>query len=141
MTVTPSPALPVAIIGAGPSGLAACKSLVEFGVPVECLDARDAIGGLWNVEDGIGGGYRSLTTNTSTQSMRYSDFPFPEDHPPYADANALLRYFEAYASHFDLKRHIHLGRRVESVTPNGDGTWRRDFAGGDSKMMKTSEQK
>ena len=95
MPVPPSDAVPVAIIGAGPSGLAACKTLTDYGIPVECLDARERIGGLWNVGDAIGGGgYRSLATNTSTRSMAYSDFPFPEDHPPLprrAHAAPLLR--------------------------------------------------
>jgi len=133
MTVMPSESAPIAIIGAGPSGLAACKSLAERGVPVECLDARDRIGGLWNVEDAMGGGYRSLATNTSTNSMAFSDFPFPDDHPPYADATGLVRYFEAYADHFDLKRHIRLGRRVAQARPSEDGTWQLDFEGGEAK--------
>ena len=76
---------PVAILGAGPCGLAAAKTLGEFGVPYECLEARDGVGGIWNVEEGLGGGYRSLETNTSTNAMRFADFPFPDDHSPVGE--------------------------------------------------------
>ena len=70
---------PVAVIGAGPCGLAACKSLQESGIDFVCFEARLGVGGIWNVEDRQGSGYRSLHTNTSKRGMYYSDFPCPED--------------------------------------------------------------
>ena len=35
------------VIGAGPSGLTALKSLRELGLPAECLEREDDIGGNW----------------------------------------------------------------------------------------------
>ena len=54
----------VAVIGAGPCGLPACKTLDEFGIDYECLEASDSAGGIWNVESGPGGGYRLSREST-----------------------------------------------------------------------------
>ena len=123
----------VAVIGAGPSGLSACKALAEKGIDFDCLEAGQGVGGIWDVERGIGGGYRSLETNTSTRSMSFSDFPFPKDHTPYGSASQMLAYFESYAKHFDLFAHIEFGQRVEKATPSPDGGWRLELAGGEAR--------
>ncbi|MEM7412086.1 MAG: NAD(P)-binding domain-containing protein [Myxococcota bacterium] len=129
MTTSPR----VAVIGAGPCGLAATKTLREFGVAVECLEAGKGVGGIWNVEDAPGGGYRSLQTNTSTRGMAYSDFPFAEDAPVYPSAAQMVAYFEAYAQHFDLWPHIRFGQRVEQATPRDRGGWRLEMGDGETR--------
>ena len=43
MTIDPTPALPVAVIGAGPIGLAAAAHLVARGIPIEIFEAGDGI--------------------------------------------------------------------------------------------------
>jgi cation diffusion facilitator CzcD-associated flavoprotein CzcO len=67
----------VGVIGAGPCGLSACKSLGESGIDYECLEASELLGGIWNVHQG-GGGYGSLHSNTSNPNMAFADFPFEE---------------------------------------------------------------
>ncbi len=67
---------PVAVIGAGPSGLPTCKVLAQARIDYECLETGSRIGGVWNLESQQTGAYRSLHTNTSTKAMQYSDFPF-----------------------------------------------------------------
>jgi len=44
----------VCIIGAGSSGLAAAKTFAERGIPFDCLEREDDIGGLWNETTGTG---------------------------------------------------------------------------------------
>jgi len=126
----------VAVIGAGPSGLSACKALAEMNVDFVCLEAGQGIGGIWDVERVTGGGYRSLQTNTSTRSMAYSDFPFPEDHSPYGTAPQMLAYFESYAKHFDLLKHIRFGERVASAMPVNGAGWRLELEGGETREYK-----
>jgi len=120
------------VIGAGPCGLTACKTLAEFGLPYECLEASDRIGGVWNVERG-GGGYRSLQTNTSTRGMAYVDFPFSDAYPTYPNADEMLKYFGEYADHFGLRPQIRFGQRVSSVEPLQTGGWRVELDGGEAK--------
>ena len=92
----------IAVIGAGPCGLAACKALAEKGLAFECLEASSGVGGIWNVERGSGG-YRSLQTNTSVPGMAFSDFPFPEDSPVFPNAEQMVAYFNRYAENFQLR--------------------------------------
>jgi dimethylaniline monooxygenase (N-oxide forming) len=114
--------IPIAVIGAGPCGLAACKALAEKGLAYECLEASSQPGGIWNVERGSGG-YRSLQTNTSVPGMAYSDFPFPQDSPVFPNAQQMISYFNRYADHFQLRQHICFNQRVTLATPQSDGSW------------------
>jgi len=123
----------VAVIGAGPCGLAACRALDEMGIDYACFEARRGVGGVWNVEEGLGGSYRSLETNTSTAAMAFSDFPFPDEAPRYPSASQMVDYFAAYAEHFDLERRIRFGRPVSRATPISDGGWRLDFGDGEAR--------
>ncbi len=121
---------PIAVIGAGPSGLATCKSLRDAGLAFECFDAATTVGGIWNVEAERSGGYRSLHTNTSTSKMVLSEFPFPEDAPDFPNHSEMLRYFEAYTEHFGLGDAIRLETTVEAASPTADGGWRLRFGDG-----------
>lgn len=123
----------VAVIGAGPCGLAACKTLAEFGIAYECLEASDEVGGVWNVERGPGGGYRSLQTNTSIGSMSYSDFPFEDPSRPYRNASEMTAYFRAYARSFRFEENIHFGERVVRADPLPGGGWKLAFSDGQNR--------
>ena len=100
----------VGVIGAGPCGLSSCKALADFGFEYECLEAGDRVGGVWNVEGGNSGAYRSLETNTSTHAMAYSDHPFGDAYPSFPSAAEMVTYFEGYADRFGLHENIRLGR-------------------------------
>lgn len=123
----------VCIVGAGPTGLAVCKTLKEAGVSFDCFDAGRSVGGVWDVEGGYGGGYRSLETNTSIEKMEFSDFPFPDGSPMFVHHSQLLAYFNAYADHFALRDDIHLGVRVVDATPTEDDQWVVRFEAGEPK--------
>lgn len=123
----------IGVIGAGPSGLAVCKTLKEFKLDFECLEASDRVGGVWNVEYG-GSGYRSLHTNTSTRGMAFSDFPFPECAPDHPSADEMVEYFNNYAKHFDLLEHIKFNTRVAKTSVMHDGSWELEFENGDSSL-------
>lgn len=123
----------VAVIGAGPCGLAVCKTLDGFGVDYECLEASNGVGGIWNVERGPGGGYRSLQTNTSTGGMSYSDFPFGDGYPTYPNAEEMVRYFESYSEKFGLDRRIRFGQRVERAWPLEGGGWQLELGHGETR--------
>jgi len=114
---------PVCVIGAGPSGLAVCKALKQAAIPFVCFEAGRSVGGIWDVEGGHGGGYRSLHTNTSKAKMAFSDFPFPEEVPLFPSHVDMLAYFNAYVDRFELRDHIRLNSRVVSAEPTSNGRW------------------
>jgi dimethylaniline monooxygenase (N-oxide forming) len=124
---------PVAVIGAGPSGLPACRALADAGLEYECLEANDRVGGIWNLGNEPSGAYRSLQTNTSTRTMAYRDFPFAKHYPLFPHASELQQYFEEYATHFGLRPQIRFGHRVKLATPLPGGEWCLEFESGEAR--------
>uniref|UniRef100_A0A663LSA2 Flavin-containing monooxygenase n=1 Tax=Athene cunicularia TaxID=194338 RepID=A0A663LSA2_ATHCN len=100
----------VAVIGAGVGGLASVKCCLDEGLEPTCFERSEDIGGLWRYTESRDGGrvsvYRSVITNTSKEMSCFSDFPCPEDFPNFLPHSLLLEYFQMYAQHFDLLRHI-----------------------------------
>lgn len=111
------------IIGAGSSGMVAVKALLDAGVPFDCFEEGDRVGGLWvfGNKNGKSAAYRSLSINTSRQRMQYADFPMPDTLPDYPGHADIAAYFQAYAERFELPRHIRFGTRVERVERDGAG--------------------
>ena len=116
---------PTAIIGAGSSGLAVLKALLEGGAPgpVVCFERGSKIGGNWVFDNDNGQSriYRSLRINTSRDRMQFSDFPMPAHYPDYASHEQVARYFEAYAEAFGLRPSIRFRSTVANVTPSVGG--------------------
>ena len=50
----------VCVIGAGVSGLTACKALSDFGVPHTCFEASDEVGGNWYFQNPLFYGYAAV---------------------------------------------------------------------------------
>ncbi|MBS0383990.1 MAG: NAD(P)-binding domain-containing protein [Proteobacteria bacterium] len=136
---TPVPvdrALPrVCIVGAGASGLALAKTLYEAGVPFDCFDTSERVGGLWAFKNksGKSAAYRSLHANTSRDRTSYSDFPFPRDWPNFPHHTQLAQYFEAYADWFGFRHRIELNRTVERARQDEDGVWEVTLDGGETR--------
>lgn len=111
------------LIGAGSSGIAAAKALHQAGLPFDCFEVSDRVGGNWvfGNQNGMSSAYRSLHINTSRDRMAYSDFPMPADYPDFPHHSLIARYFESYVDHFGFRSTIRFQTRVEHVerTPAG----------------------
>jgi cation diffusion facilitator CzcD-associated flavoprotein CzcO len=127
----------VAVVGAGPCGLTACKTLTQAGFDVDCFEASDRIGGVWNVESGNSGAYRSLHTNTSTRAMAYSDFPFGDSYPLFPSAEQMSKYFESYVDQFGLRERIQFSNPVTRARPAEGGGWWVEAADGTQREYST----
>ena len=99
------------VIGAGPAGLAALKTMLDAGHEVDCFEKSDVIGGHWNHD------YDALHLITSRQVTGYEGFPMPEDWPLFPHRDQMLEYFHLFADNFDLKGKITFNTAVESVEP------------------------
>jgi dimethylaniline monooxygenase (N-oxide forming) len=117
--------LPVCIIGAGSSGVAAAKALKEKGVAFEAFEIGSDIGGMWRYENdnGLSSAYRSLHIDTSRANLGYSDHPLPDHYPDFPSHYEVMAHLEAYADRFGVRQHIRFNTRVEDVRPQPDGTW------------------
>lgn len=107
----------VCIIGAGSSGITACKVLKEYRIPFDCYEKGSQIGGNWryNNDNGMSSAYRSLHINTSKKMMEYSDFPMPDHYPPFPHHSQIIEYFDDYVDHFDLRKHIQFNTGISDV--------------------------
>lgn len=113
------------IIGAGSSGIAAAKALHERGIPFDCFEKSDQVGGNWvfGNRNGMSAAYRDLFINTSRERMAYSDFPMPAHYPDFPHHTHIKEYFDAYVDHFGVRERIVFQTGVEHVSRNGDGTF------------------
>lgn len=113
----------VAIIGAGPSGLAAAKAVLEQGLTPVLFEASGETGGMW-ASPGRGAWSSLGRTNLSYHSCAFSDFPWPAGTDVFPQRSEVGRYLTAYAEAFGLTPHIRFGTRVLAVRRDDDAGWR-----------------
>jgi len=111
----------VCIIGAGSSGLAAAKIFAERGIPFDCLEREDDIGGLWNETTSTGVVYDTTYLVSSRRYTGFEDYPMPEDYPTYPSHREALAYLRDYAQNFGILDRIEFNIAVERVERTGEG--------------------
>src|SRR5438132_9438709 len=115
----------ICIIGAGSSGIAAAKVLHQRGIPFDCFDKGDGVGGNWvfGNSNGMSSAYRSLHINTSRERMEYSDFPMPKSYPDFPHHTQIAKYFNDYVDYFGFRDRITFNTGVENAEREADRTW------------------
>jgi dimethylaniline monooxygenase (N-oxide forming) len=124
----------IGVIGAGGAGLAAMKALAARGIPFAGYEAGSDVGGTWRYDDGgeSSAAYASLRTNVSRRRMQFRDLAIPREFGDYPHHTRMAAYLGAYATLFDLRRHVRFSTRVERAEPDGRDGWRVRLAGGDT---------
>jgi len=113
------------IIGAGSSGIAVAKALKDRGIPYDCFERSDQVGGNWYCRNpnGMSAAYESLHINTDCRQMEYRDYPMPEGTPDYPDHRVIMAYFNDYVDHFGLRDTITFNTGVSHARRRDDGLW------------------
>ncbi len=113
------------VIGAGSSGIAAAKALHERGIPFDCYEKSDRVGGNWvfGNKNGMSSAYRSLHINTSRERMEYSDYPMPLSYPDFPHHTHIAQYFNDYVEHFGFREKIVFETGVKRASRGEDGVW------------------
>ncbi len=121
----------VAVIGAGPSGLAATKELRQDGYNVTCFERNDGIGGIFRfrADPGQVGVWRSCRLTSSILVTSFSDhFPRWRTSSPFEHRHLAhheyLDYLESYVDEFRLASSLRFGCEVVSLSSTADRGWR-----------------
>ncbi len=127
MSVTlPGPNPRICVIGAGPSGITACKNLLEAGLRnVVIYEKGGEVGGNWVFDEDTGHSSVFETTHTiSSKTLScFEDFPMPAHYPDYPHHSQLKEYFQSYARHFGLLPHVRFRSEVTRAEPH-EGRWK-----------------
>lgn len=122
----------VCVVGAGSSGLAAAKNLLDLDMPVEVFEREDDLGGNWNYGKPNSRVYRSTHTISSKRGTEYTDFPMPAHFPDFPHHSQIMQYLRDYAAHFGLHRVIRFQRGIERIEPHRAGqAWDVPFPDGE----------
>ena len=124
-----APPVTAAVIGAGASGIAALRALLEAGVDTTVFELGDHAGGLWvyGNSNGLSAAYRSLHTNTTKGAMGFSGFPMPASLPDYPHHTQVAKYLNDFLDSFDGRSRISFRTEVVSVEPTPDQRWHVRF--------------
>lgn len=109
-----------AVIGAGPSGLAAARALQKRGIAVDGYEASHGVGGLWDITNPRSTMYESAHLISSRTTTEFAEFPM-RTRVDYPGHRALKHYFQDYAEHFGLTALFRFDTEVVRLEPRDDG--------------------
>ena len=123
------------IIGAGCSGFTMAKRLKDKGLPYDCFEMSDNIGGNWYYKNpnGTSSCYQSLHIDTSKWRLAFEDYPVPDDWPDFPHHAQLLQYFHDYVDHFGLRETITFNTAVTNVETLPGGRWKVTLSTGEAR--------
>ncbi len=123
------------IIGAGCSGFTTAKRLKDYGVPYDCFEMSDDIGGNWYYKNpnGLSACYESLHIDTSKWRLAFEDYAVPSNWPDFPSHAQLLQYFKDYVDHFGLRPTITFNTAVSRAERAADGLWDVTLSTGETR--------
>lgn len=123
----------VCVVGAGPSGLTAVKTLRQAGLDAVGFEMSPVVGGHWVIDNpsGRAAAYRSLRTNTTKHMSRFSDFEMPAEWPAYPSHEQMRAWLESYVDAFGFRGAIHTATTVVKAQPRAGGGWEVTLSGPD----------
>src|SRR4051812_46733156 len=124
----------VAVVGAGPSGLAAARAFRELGLDVVVFESAPDIGGVWSETRR----YPGIATQNDKHTYAYSDRRMDDsfaDAPAGADVRS---YLQAFARENGLEELIRLRTRVAEAEPV-DGGWTFETHGPDGVGRESAD--
>ena len=110
----------LAVIGAGPGGLAAARWLLSQGFEPTIFEQAPMLGGQWTGLVGLSGVWPTMHTNTSRVMTAFSDLEH-DTNLVYPAGRDILDYLYRYAETFGLMSRIGFGTQVELLSRCDEG--------------------
>jgi cation diffusion facilitator CzcD-associated flavoprotein CzcO len=108
----------VLIVGAGLSGIGAACHLQGAGRTYAILEAREQIGGTWDLFR-----YPGIRSDSDMYTLGYSFKPWT-NAKSIADGSSILEYIRRTATEHDVERHVRFGHRVlRAEWSSGEARW------------------
>lgn len=111
----------VAVVGAGPAGLASAAHLLRHGLDPVVFEASAAVGGQWNGDAPGSATWRGMRTNTSRVMTAFADLDHPAGTATYPTREEMFDYLRRYADTMAVTPRIRFRTRVETVERHADG--------------------
>lgn len=112
----------VAVIGAGPAGVAAALALKDAGIRPTVFDRADSVASSWR------GRYDRLRLNTCRPFSHLPDRRFPKGTPMFPSREQLIEHVERHAAEDGIE--MRLGTSVEAIS-RSDGGWAMQTSAGE----------
>ena len=131
--LAPGRSFPVAIVGAGMSGILAGHRLRQAGLDVVIFEKNHDVGGTW-----LENTYPGCRVDVTNHVYSYS-FAQRDDWPDYFSPQPeLLEYFRSCADEFGFREHIRFGHEVTAMAwSDDDQVWSVEVAGPDGVARHT----
>ncbi|KVI07712.1 Dimethylaniline monooxygenase, N-oxide-forming [Cynara cardunculus var. scolymus] len=101
----------IAVVGAGISGLLACKHLMEKGFRPVVFESRSCVGGVWAFQT-----VESTKLQTPKTYYQFSDFAWPPSvTAAFPDHNQVWQYIYSYSVYFNLIPAIKFNHKVVAI--------------------------
>ncbi len=125
------------VIGAGPAGLLAARSLKHAGIPYDQFDKNDDVGGIWDIRNDWSPMYESAHFISSKTVSNLPGFDMPEDYPDYPNHRQILEYIKRFARAYELYPEITFDMPIERAEPEGDGErWLVTLGNGETRRYR-----
>ncbi len=129
MTTTPSPR--IAVIGAGPVGIAAGRALRAAGLnDFTIFEKQDAPGGTWHLHS-----YPGLACDVKAYAYVFTDGPHPDWSANYVEQAEIDAYLQRCATEFGLDPHIRLNTEILRAVWDGESQWELETTSGDRERF------
>ncbi len=113
----------IAIIGAGPAGLAMARALKHEKIPFVIYEKHSGVGGIWDIDNPGTPMYESAHFISSKTLSGFPDFPMPDHFPDYPKRQQILEYLKSFADHYALSQHIRFDQTIKNIEKQADNTW------------------
>lgn len=111
----------VAVIGAGPGGIAAARFLKDRGFAPKIFESYGKAGGQWCHANPNSGVWPDMVTNTYLEATRFSDAEYPDGVALFPHNTDVLAYMQRYARDHGLLDDANFGCKLVVLETCRDG--------------------